>query len=170
MKKNRIIALASALAIIITASVIAAIAINRPVSSGGSYYRDIVDRVSFYVENTEFRLQKANSGEYQIDFSFSAKKTEPDFYAVINSIDVESISYKSLIFENTSGDDYTPENAVIPAENGKTKEISWDIKMTFSDAISENTEFYLVIDYVSGMTADTSDEHLLRIPMEIVFG
>lgn len=170
MKKKNIIMTAVALMIILAVSAAMGIAVNRQKESKGKYYRDIVDRVSFSLENTEFELVKSETEDCEITFSFSAKKTEADFYAVINSLDVEGISYKSLVFENTSGaQNYVPEDVLLPAENGEAKEISWNIKMTVSNDIVENTDFYFVVDYTSGMTPDTSDEHILRIPMKIVF-
>lgn len=170
MKNKKIIITALALAIIIAASAALGIAANRQKASSGKYYRDIVDRVSFTLENTEFELTKSSGKDHEVVFSFTAKKTEADFYAVINSIDIEGISYKSLIFENTSNsENYLSENIVLPAENGEAKEISWNITMTLSGDISENTDFFFAVDYTSGMTPDTTDEHILKIPMKIIF-
>ncbi|MCH5198465.1 MAG: hypothetical protein J1E34_06130 [Oscillospiraceae bacterium] len=170
MKRKKIIITAAALAIIIAVSAAIGMAANRQKTSRGKYFRDIVDRVSFTLENTEFELVKDETDDYEITFSFTAKKTEADFYALINSLDIEGINYKNLVFENTSASqNYSPENILLPAENGEAKRISWDIKMTFSNAISENTEFFFVVDYTSGITPDTADEHILRIPMKIIF-
>ena len=166
--KNKIIAAAAALAVIIAISAITAVAISGLRSSKGEYFRDVVDRVSFRLEPTEFELQKNDGGAYEIEFTFSAKKTEADFYAVINGIDAEGISYDSLVFENTSNaSSYSPENLVLPAENGEAKEITWKIRMTVSDIPDEGADFSLKVAYTSGMTPDSADEHTLKVPMKI---
>ena len=147
------------------------IAANRPQESAGQFERDVIDRVRFQVENTDFTLIKSGDEpeEYEITFSLTAEKTEPDFYAILHSVDLEGLEYDSLIFQSDSNENNVPIDLPLPAENGKTVPLQWTVKLLFTSEKKAPVDFSLVIRYSSGITENTADTHILKIPMHITF-
>lgn len=147
------------------------LAANRPSRSAGQFERDVLDRIRFQVENTDFTLKKTGTGpeEFEIAFTLTAEKTEPDFYAVIHCIDLEGLEYDSLIFQSNSNENNVPSELPLPAENGKTVPLQWTVRAFFTTENKAPIDFSLVINYTSGITESVADTHILKIPMHITF-
>ena len=159
-------------AVLLLAAVFAAVAaaVYNPFSAKGSYERDILDRVRFTVSPTEFTFDDVNDAEDPIEFTFTltAEKTEPDFYAVLNSVTLTGANYESIRFQTeTGGDNAVPNELLLPAENGKTVEVRWAVTVRIPAETAESGKLQLAIRYTSGITADTADEHILIIPISI---
>ena len=166
--KNRILIIAAAILLLVT-SVITVIAGRNPDKSKGGYTRDIIDRVSFTVDNTRFIFTRSENAkeEYTLAFTLTAAKTEADFYAMIHSVEMEGLSYNSMIFQTAAGDSYVPQDMILPSEKGKAAPVTWNVILTFSAPAKNTVDFSLKIDYTSGFTPDTAEEHILNIPMQI---
>ena len=172
MIRNKRIWIALAVFLLLAAFALTGIAILRPAQSSGSYERDIIDRVCFSVENTDFVLPGGTGGteESELVFTFSAKKTEADFYAVIHSIELSGLDYRSMTFQAAEANrPYIPEDLTLPAENGKPTELRWTVTVNFTADSAAAKDFELLIDYSAGMTPATADEHILSIPMHLTF-
>ena len=169
MNRNKLILLCAAILTLAAVLVTVGIAVGRPTQSEGGYYRDVIDRLDIGVEHTEFRLAADPDGEYEVSFRLSLKKAEADFYALLHSVQIEGVQVKTLTFCNVTGNaEFMPRDLLLPAENGVAKEIAWDVTLTFTAAEAGELPFSLTLDYTSGMTRDTADEHILEIPMKAV--
>ena len=156
------------LVILIPVSVLAVSGMKSGDTATGTFERKIIDRINIAVTGTEFELKKADGGKYVISFTFKAEKTEPDFYAMLNSLDVEGLDYESIVFsplnDNCSGNELS--GSVLPVKNGKTVPIEYRADVTFSSAKTKLSPV-LVLVYTSGMTQLTSDMHRLEIPLSV---
>ena len=169
MKRKALILIMAA--VLLIAAVFTAIAVTRPSAGEGQYHRDIIDRVVFSVDPTHFSFVKTEQGDgtCELEFTLTAKKTEADFYAVLHTAELEGLDYESMIFQTAAGDAYAPQDLMLPAENGKAVPVTWTVRVRLASAAALNTDFSLVLRYTSGMTQETAEEHVLRIPMQIVF-
>ena len=172
MTRNKKIGIAALVLLLLAAFALTGIAIIRPAQSSGSYERDIIDRVRFSVENTDFVLtqEPGGTGETELVFTLSAQKTEADFYAVIHSVNLIGLNYRSMTFQAMDADQpYIPEELTLPADNGKPAELKWTVTVNFTADPAAAKDFELQIDYSSGITPATADEHILSVPMHVEF-
>ena len=101
MKKNSVkILICIIILISLPLSVFAVQKAIKPTSQKGEYDQKLIDRVNLSVENTDFVVTKTADGEetFYITFTFSAQKTEADFYAKINSFSISGIEFENIIF------------------------------------------------------------------------
>ena len=166
--KNRFLIIAAALLLLVS-SVITVIAVRNPDKSKGGYTRDIIDRVSFTVDHTKFMFTRSENAkeEYTLAFTLTAAKTEADFYAMIHSVEIEGLRYNNMIFQTAVGESYVPQDMILPAEKGKAMPVTWNVILSFSAPAKNTVDFSLKLDYTSGITPDTAEEHILNIPMQI---
>ena len=157
--------------ILIAAAVTTVIAVTHPAGSSGRYDRDIIDRVRFTVQDTDFTLAKTTDGPetFELSFRLTAQKTEADFYAVLHSVEIEGLTYDSMIFQTASGDVYLPEEMPLPAEGGRPVPVEWTVRLVFTAQTADSADFDLVLSYTSGVTQETADGHVLKVPMHITF-
>lgn len=171
-KKKLLPVILSFLILLAAFSAAAAIAAKKPAAVSGHFYQKIIDRVDFAVENTRFELVKDGEGaeEFILNLTLTAKKTEADFYAVIKDIQIEGMDYDSLEISDLSGvGGFSGREIVLPAENGETKEVKLLITLKFTCAGTEQISPALCVNYISGITRNTADEHYLSVPLEISF-
>lgn len=144
---------------------------NPAKSAAGTYERKTTDRIDITVDHTEFELEQVFPGQttFTVSFDFSVRKTQADFYAVINSFDIDGIEYDSLVFTplNENCDGATLSDQVLPAVNGEPVELSWKADLTFSLTDADIYTPNIVLNYTSGMTSLTCDTHELEIPLLI---
>ena len=170
MNRTKRILLLTAAVVLLAVFTAVAIAVQKPAGSDGGFRQDVTDRVRIAVDRTDFTFDDNAEGTdgYEFTFTLSAEKTEADFYAVIHSVTLSGAAYESIRFQTVSDtENLPPEELTLPAENGKTKEVQWEVSVRLpADAAGEN-DFQLIIDYTSGMTPDTADEHFLEIPLHV---
>ncbi len=170
MKRKRTMLTAAAAVVLIIAFAAAAVALRGPAKQEGTYHRDVLERVCFTVENTDFTVEKETDGaeDCTLRFTLRAQKTEADFYAVIHSVRVEGLDYARLTVQGANAQTVNPpEELALPAENGTPTELAWDADVLFTAAEAGDTDFELVIRFTSGITPQTADEHILRVPMRL---
>ena len=169
MKRKALIIAAAA--VLLAAAVFTVFAVSRPAKSEGGYERDIIDRVRFSVDNTQFSLLKPETENTlcELEFTLRAEKTEADFYAVLHSAEFEGLDYETVVFQTAAGDNYVPQEMPLPAENGKTVPVEWTVRVRFPAGEADGIGFSLVLNYTSGITQETAEEHILKIPMQITF-
>ena len=168
MKRNILITVITA--VLLAAAVITGIALSRPAQSEGGFDRDIIDRVRITVDATQFTVEKPENADAlcELEFQLCIQKTEADFYAMLRSADLEGLDYESMIFQTASGDVCVPQDLTLPAENGKPVPVEWTVRVRFAPATAQTLDFSLALNYVSGITQETAEEHVLKIPMQIV--
>ena len=144
---------------------------KAPQSQSGSFSRQIIDRIDFCVENTEFVLKKTESGQedYTLSFYLSAKKTQADFYGRIDSVRITGMTYDNIVFipQNDNCDGLTLTNAILPVKDGEPAEAKWKADLTFTAQTAAALSPVIEITYTSGLSHQTSDTHILEIPLSI---
>ncbi len=169
MSKTNKIVIAVAAIVLITVFCAVAAAVHKPAENGGSFVQEITDRMRFTVSPTAFTFAPPEEdAPLEFRFTLTAEKNEADFYAVIHSVTLTGADYESVRFQTESGtDNAVPQELVLPAENGKAQEIRWVVTVRLpADAAGENA-FELAIDYTSGITQETADEHILTVPLNV---
>ena len=144
---------------------------KNPSVQAGEYQNLIADRIEITVKNTDFRIKKTtDSAEtYTLTLTLSAKKTQPDFYAVINDLTISGVAYDNVVFTalTRAAENKTLKNLTLTSTNGEADLFSWqiDATMTFSGKGVYNAT--LNIDFTSGITRDTAVQKLTEIPITI---
>lgn len=140
-------------------------------SQSGEFNTQIVDRINFSLKNTDYVLKKTKDGTetFQINFTFTAKKEEADFYAIINSFKISGIEYDNIIFEaaEENKDNAYPDSLVLSAENGTPVQYTWNATLTFTVNDKGTFSPCVEIDYTSGLTKQSASSHYLEIPLTI---
>ena len=175
MKKTTLFSMIICAALVISVPV-AAVGIKNgkaPRSQSGSFSRQIVDRIDFSVENTAFQLNKSETGpeDYTISFYIAAQKTQADFYARIDSVRINGLTYDNIVFvpQNDNCDGLTLNDLLLPVINGEPAEVKWRADLTFTAADATPLSPVVEIIYTSGLSLQTADTHLLEIPLSITF-
>lgn len=165
MKKNIIsTVICAVLSVCLGIGVFASVSKLAASKTSGEYIQRIENRVNFTIKNTSFTFKEVKNGDYlTLNISFEAEKTEPDFYCRINSIDFEGCSYKTMTLINAKN------NRPFMSDSGyvfETAPLKLNVEIAVpSDIPSQGC--FLTVDYTSGMTEKTSDEHILRIPVTV---
>ena len=143
----------------------------KPTSQKGEYEQKLLDRVNLSIENTDFVVTKTANGEetFYITFTFSAQKTEADFYAEINSFKISGIEFESIIFtaDEQNSTSINPDGLVLGAKNGKPIQYKWTAQMTFSITEKGTYTPLLEIDYTSGTSKENSEDRYFSVPLTI---
>lgn len=155
--------------LLIAAVPFAVAALNGKENSSGGFKSDIVNRVCFSADKTEFYPEKDSGGNISVSFVFSAKKTQADFWAIIKSFDISGLQYESLVF--TPLNDASQKQPVsllpLPAENGEPVELSWEININFGALPAGVYAAAAEVEYLSGITQNSSGRYLMSIPLTI---
>ena len=168
MRNRKLALLLSAVfVLLIPPGVFAAKTLLRPKSAAGGYYRDIVDRLEITVDRTAFTFQ--GGGAMQAELTLTLQKTEADFYALIDAVDVAGLEYDSLelICETPGIDPALPENMLLPVRDGESAPLQWKLLLTFTADAPATLTPVLEVSYTSGLTAETADGRLLQIPLTL---
>ncbi len=155
------------LALIITVAALALAAVSVSAVLGGvktgsgSYERNIIERVDISVSQTEFSFDKPDaSGELPCYLTFKIDKTEPDFFARLDSLVIEGDGVSGTVYEG----DAAPEYVVVPESGG----LSWNI--SFSVRYKKGVTAYplkLTVTYTSGVDAANVDSYIREIPLSV---
>jgi len=143
----------------------------KPTSQTGGYEQKLLDRVNLSVENTDFVLTKTADGEetFYITFTFSAGKTEADFYAEINSFSISGIEFENIIFtaDEANKTSVNPDGLILGVKNGKPIQYKWTAQMTFNIEEKGTYTPLLEIDYTSGTSKENSEDRYFSVPLTI---
>ncbi len=168
-KKKALMILAFALAVIfIPIGVFAIKNAGSPVNTGGGFVRKTIDRLNLTVDKTTFTFNKIDSNVYNVSFTFTAEKTEADFYGVLDSFSVNGINSEYVLFTATDGTtQYVLNNTTLPASNGKPQLLSWTVEIPCKITSAGTVNGSIQIVYTSGVTSETADSRLLEIPLTV---
>ncbi|MBR3596889.1 MAG: hypothetical protein IKL47_07950 [Clostridia bacterium] len=172
-KKHKLILTAVSVLVLIGLSV-TALAVaggKKPSVQTGGYENLIADRIEIKLENTDFVLKKssADAEKFTLTFFLSLKKTQADFYALVDSFDFYGISYDSIVFTalNEESEGKTLDGLILPAENGQAKEMKWQIDVSCSFVGKGSYEGKIKLMHTTGITQDTSQQKITEIPVTV---
>lgn len=144
---------------------------KKPTVEAGSFENLIADRIEIKVENTEFTLKKSNDSpeQFTLTLFFSAKKTQADYYAMINSFNITGISYDNIVFTalNSETEDKTLDSLILPAKDGEAELMKWQIDITLTVSGKGTYESAIRLDYTSGINKNSAQQKIMDIPLEI---
>ena len=126
-----------------------------------------VNRVNFTLTNTEQTFSPAD-GQYVAELQFTASKTEPDFYAVMNNISLSGMGFENLEVIPTEDTAVPFSGAVLPAQDGECEEMTWLLRITFSAQSGTTLTPTLTIDYTSGVKAEAANRRLFEAPLTFI--
>lgn len=144
---------------------------NKPVDpslTAGAYERTYIDRLNLHIDATQFVFMIDESGKYKLQFQFTAEKTEPDFYAVLDNFYLYGIPYSEMTITaaGTNGDVVAIAGAELPADyNGSTKPLIWTVELAFETLQAVTYEPTLLLTYTSGTKYELSESYRLEIPL-----
>lgn len=173
LKKNKFIILLLAVFLLFGTSigVFATIGGKAPTAQSGEYGNPVADRVYFSVKNTSFSLKKnsADSEKFTITVFFSAKKTQADFYAILNSFTFSGLSYDSMVFTalNADTEGKTANSTLLPAKDGEPVLLEWQVDITFNIVNKGTYNTKILLDFTSGLSEATAQQKLTEIPVTI---
>ena len=129
-------------------------------SASDGYVRQTVNRVDLSVDHTTLVFDPpADDGMLRGKVTVQIAKAEADFYGMLNSITIEGADAGQRVYApaRANGEGYDlPESLLLPAENGKTRPLSWTI--TFA---AELTVYLVLLRRLRRCAkADTQDSSL----------
>lgn len=140
---------------------------TSPTSSAGGYFSAIVDRVDITLSKTDFSFTKTQDGTqtFLLTAELTIKKGEPDIYACIHSVDVNGAKCNYVLFTPgaENGSEAAPNELILRSAEKRT----WNVEISVDIAAKTTITPELTIDFSSGLTQETADEHLTSIPLNI---
>lgn len=133
----------------------------------GSVVSKTVNRVNFTLTDTEQTFSPAD-GQYVAELQFTASKTEPDFYAVMNNISLSGMGFENLEVIPTEDTAVPFSGAVLSAQDGECEEMTWLLRITFSAQSGTTLTPTLTIDYTSGVKAEAANRRLFEAPLTFI--
>ncbi|MDR1629567.1 MAG: hypothetical protein LBS36_05070 [Oscillospiraceae bacterium] len=135
----------------------------------GSHTQTIVNRVDFLVKNTQYVFLKTEPAQdFEFTVAVSAKKTEADFYGVINTVAMNNFAYLSCLVNPADVAGALPlPDAPLPVVNGSPAAMTWNVFVTFHAEQAMDTAAELAVAYTSGVKAEVANKHLLPVDIQI---
>ncbi len=146
---------------------------NKPVApslTAEPFDRTYIDRMDLHIDATQFVFMIDESGKYKLQFTFTAEKTEADFYAVLDDFYIFGMPYTEMTVTAASanGDVVAIPGAELPADYyGNTTPLQWTIEMQFATSEPVHYTPTLQLTYTSGTKYDLSETYCLEIPMVV---
>lgn len=173
LKKHKAVTIIiSVLALIgISVSAVALSSPKVPDVSSGNFKNLYADRLELNIENTDFEIIKSSEEAETVTITsiISIKKTQADFYGILNSLTFSGIAYDSILFTslNSVTEGKTPFGMPLGASDKTPDTYKWQIDITFSVKGKGIYPAVLTLDYTTGYTKATSQQKLLEIPFSI---
>lgn len=145
----------------------AAVVYQTAFNKTGSVVSKTVNRVNFTLTDTEQTFSPAD-GQYVAELQFTASKTEPDFYVVMNNISLSGMGFENLEVIPTEDTAVPFSGAVLPAQDGECEEMTWLLRITFSAQSGTTLTPTLTIDYTSGVKAEAANRRLFEAPLTFI--
>ena len=159
------------LVIAVAFSVNAVVGAKKPSVTAGDFENRISDRVEIILENTSFTLNKSTdkAEKFTLTMYLSAKKTQGDFYGIINSFNLSGIAYDSIVFTalTEKAEGKTLDNLTLSSTNGTPDTFKWQIDITLSVSGKGVYSPCVKLDILSGITKNSAQNKLIEIPLKI---
>lgn len=172
MKRKRvlsaIICVCAVLALVVSA---AAVTRYKFKSSGEEAVIKTVNRVDIEVSATRFTFDKPDSDGYlSCTATVSIKKTEPDFYGVLNSITLSGQDFGYIVYTagKDNGSSSLPENLTLPTGDNGVYPLEWEVTFTVP-FVEGQTEYNASIDfnYTTGIKTNAAQRYTASVPIVI---
>lgn len=174
LKKHKAVMIIISVIVLIGIS-FSAVALSSPKApdvSSGNFKNLYADRLEINVENTDFEIIKSSDEAQTVTITsiITLKKTQADFYGILNSLTFSGIAYDSLLFTslNSVTEGKTPFDMTLGASDKAPDTYKWQMDVTFSVKGNGNYPATLTLDYTTGYTKDTAQQKLLEIPFSII--
>lgn len=173
LKKHKaVMIILSVIALIgISVSAVALSSPKAPDVSSGNFKNLYADRLEINIENTDFEIIKSSEEAETVTVSsiITIKKTQADFYGILNSLSFSGIAYDSILFTalNSNTEDKTPFNMILGVSDNEPDTYKWQMDVTFSVKGEGVYPAVLTLDYTTGYTKETSQQKILEIPFSI---
>ena len=155
--------------IIVTASAI--VGGKKPDVTAGKTENLIADRIAFSLENTEFTIKKASEApeDYTLTLFLKAKKTQGDYYAVLEEFSLSGIAFDNMVFTDLTGkaEDKTINSLTLTATDGEPDLFSWQIDLNLSIAGKGTYKATAELTYTSGTSESSAMTKTAEIPVTI---
>lgn len=154
------------LTVVATAVTAAAIFYGQARTAEGASRSETVDRVNFTFEGIRQRFQ-ATDGAYVAEIRFTAEKTEPDFYAVMNELTLDGMDFDRLeIVPEPESGGLPFVSAQLPVADGKPTPAVWNIRIYFHASAGQTLRPSLSVDFTSGVKEQAASRRIFEQPLE----
>ncbi|MBQ6863365.1 MAG: hypothetical protein IJO14_03905 [Clostridia bacterium] len=139
-------------------------------ATGNGWESKYVNRVDFQIDSTEFVFIKSDNGKYVFRFTFTAEKTEPDFYAILDSFSLTGIPYTKLTITADDANDgvlMIPGSILPTTKQEKTAPLSWTAEVEFSAQQGVTYTPTLQIGYTSGTSYALKESYRADVPFTV---
>lgn len=172
MRGKKIISAVISITLALLIGAAAVTAINTLASkTEGKTESYIVNRVNMSFENTDFAFENVNKGDtLTCKAHFSVAKTEADFYGMLNSLSIQGIQMKNVVFTagKNNGTALFPSQQPLASLNGEPVALEWDISFSFVwDGSASEYKLNANIDYTTGVTKDTAQRFITSVPITV---
>ena len=173
MKKHKIL-LTLISVLVLTGIIITASAISggrAPDITAGKTENLIADRIAFSLQNTDFTIKKTSeeAESYTLTMLLEAKKTQGDYYCMLNSFTLTGLSYDSIVFTDLTGNEEAKaiDSLLLTSTDGEPDLFRWqiDVNSLFSD--KGTYEATARLTYTSGTSESTAMTKTAEIPVTI---
>ncbi len=155
----------------LSAGVLAVANASKPIApalTAVPYERTYIDRLHLQIDATQFVFMIDESGKYKLQFTFTAEKTQADFYAVLDDFYIDGLPFKKMTITAASanGDTIAIPGAQLPADYyGNTSPLQWTIEIQLETEKPVHYTPTLCLIYTSGTKYDLRETHQLEIPL-----
>ena len=173
MKKKKLLSAVSVVFLLLSVplTVLAIRSATGPTEQKGGYYHTLVDRVDVSADHTEFTFQKSGADDetFALTFLLTVKKSEADFYAKIDGLELTGISYTNAAFlcQTPGFENAAPVNLLLPAQNGESVPVTWQVTVNTAAQTAGDYTATLRLSYTAGLTKESADSRILEIPLSI---
>ena len=158
--------------IIITASAISGG--KQPDITAGKTENLIADRIAFSLQNTQFTIKKTSeeAEAYTLTMLLEAKKTQGDFYCMLNSFTLTDLSYESMVFTDLSGGEEAKaiDSLILTSTDGEPDVFRWQIDVNSVFTAKGTYTATARLSYTSGTSEKTAMTKIAEIPITITVG
>lgn len=173
MRKHKLI-LTLISVLVLAGILVTASAINagkKPDIQSGKTENLIADRIFYSLENTEFTIKKTaeEAEDYTLTMLLEVKKTQGDFYGMINSFTLSGIAYDSIVFTDLSGgkEANIPSSLLLTATDGEPDTFRWQVDVKLSLMGKGTYAATARLQYTSGTSEATAMTKTAEIPVTI---
>ncbi len=173
MRKHKIL-LTLISVLVLTAVFITASAVTggkKPDIKAGKAENLISDRISFTLENTEFTIKKTaeEAEDYTLTMFLEVKKTQGDFYGIINSFTLSGIAFDNIVFTDLTGNEETkiPASLVLTATDGEPDVFRWQVDVNLSILGKGTYTAMAMLSYTTGTSEAAAMTKTAEIPVTI---
>lgn len=172
-KKHQLILTAISVSVLFALAVTAFAVVGgkKPDVTSGGFSSPYADRIAVSFENTEFTLKKSTDAAetFTLTSIITLKKTQADFYALINSFTVSDISYDNIVFTalTDEAENKTLDSLLLTASDGEPDIMKWQVDITLSIRGKGTYHPVIKLDYISGVTEETAVHRFAEIPLTV---